>query len=783
MLATALAVIAFQQGSISVSAGSGQKTAVRIHVTESDSTRQRDSTSRSNKPISATPAQIASAFADPQARTLLERARVARMQQDSSLTAYEASTLQRLTIGLGLTKFGRDRILFRSEGAARVRWSRNVGAQIDVTGRRSAAPAIGGSSDVDIEGALSPIPYFPGRDALWLGLDVVKDTEDKDDVINPMSRYAEAFYTYKTGDSVTFRLPGGSVVQLRELEVRPRRPDWHAVVGSFWFDVSSGQLVRAAFRMSQPIDFLNDETSDDDKPGPVARAFIPKTTGSIDGVAVEYGLYQGRFWLPRTEIIQGNITAGFARMPMSIEEHFTYSSVNALDTLPTMRDRRASVSPPPPPPGTDKATAARLRRQFTDSVNAAREKTECDATGSRSIRTDRYDAGLALMVYIPCDTAKLAHSPDLPGSLFDANDAVFGDAERDALLARAKTMMPPMPAFQLMRPSIQYGPDLQRYNRVEGLSLSFDATMPVAPATSLRFSPRMGTADRVFNGELSLARLNGAGTNALTVYKRLDAVNDWGNPLSFGSGLSAFLFGRDEGFYYRTTGAELAGDKFFGRAVQWRLFMERQRSAPVNTNVSLPHAFGSSGFSPLQNIIAGRAHESGASIRKVSTFGLDPEGFRLLSDLRLEGAFGDFDYGRGALDLTLSHPLGRAFNRDFSAALTAGAGTTAGQVPLQRLYYVGGISSIRGEDAGSRIGTSYWLTRTEIGYGGAGFRRLLFLDLGWAGDRRNWGADVKPASGVGLGWSFLDGLIRTDVARGLQPKGQWAFGMYLNGKY
>jgi hypothetical protein len=447
-----------------------------------------------------------------------------------------------------------------------------------------------------------------------------------------------------------------------------------------------------------------------------------------------------------------------------------------------MRDRRASVTPPPAPPGTDRATAARLRKQFTDSVNAAREKAECDATGRRSIRTDRYDAGLALMVYIPCDTVRLAHSPDLPGSLFDDNDAVFGDAERDALLARAKTMMPPM-SFSLVRPSIEYGLDRQRYNRVEGLSLSFDATMPVAPATSVRFSPRMGTADRVFTGELSLARLNGAGTNALTVYKRLDAVNDWGNPLSFGAGLSAFLFGRDEGFYYRTTGAELAGDNLFGRTVQWRVFTERQRGAAVNTNASLPHAFGSSGFSPLENILADRAHESGAAIRTVSTFGLNPEGFRLLSDLRLEGAFGDYDYGRGAFDLTLSHPLGRAFNRDFSGALTAGAGTSAGTVPLQRLYYLGGTTSIRGEDAGSRTGSSYWLTRTEVGYGGAGFRRLLFFDLGWAGDRRSWSTNVKPASGVGLGWSFLDGLIRADVARGLQPKGQWTFRMYLNGKY
>ena len=33
-------------------------------------------------------------------------------------------------------------------------------------------------------------------------------------------------------------------------------------------------------------------------------------------------------------------------------------------------------------------------------------------------------------------------------------------------------------------------------------------------------------------------------------------MSDWGHPLSFSAGLSALLFGRDEGFYYRATGAE-----------------------------------------------------------------------------------------------------------------------------------------------------------------------------------------------------------------------------------
>lgn len=781
MLATVLAVLAFQQATGTISVG-GEKPGLRVHISDSEGSSSRDSVNRKpKKQITATPEQIESAYADAGARSLIGRARVARLIQDSSIKSYEASTLQRLTVGLGLGKLGRERILFRNEGSARVRWSRSIGAQIDVTGRRSAAPSLGTATDVDIEGALSPIPYYPGRDALWLGLDVVKETENDDDIVNPLSKFAEAFYTYHTGDSLTFRLPDGTRIQLREVEVHPRKPDARAIVGSFWFDISSAQLVRASFRMSQPVDFIND-ASEEDRPGPIARLFIPRTTGSIDGVAIEYGLYQGRFWLPRTEVLEGRITAGPARLSMTIEERFSYAAVNAVDTLPAMRPRRAEITPPPPPPGTDTAAVRRLRRQYVDSVVLAREKAECDATGQRSVRTDRYRGALPLMVLIPCDTAKLAHSPDLPGSIFDKDDELFGDAERDALLARARAMMPPLP-FGFNPPTVSYGPDLQRYNRVEGLSLSASVTQQVSPGTSISFTPRMGTADRVFNADAALTRVTGEGTRQLAVYRRLDASDDWGHPLSFGSGVAAFLFGRDEGFYYRATGADLSGDNLFGRRFDWRVFHERQSDAVSRTTVSLPRLFGSSGFGPSWNITADRIRETGASLRKVSTVGEDPRAFRLLSDFRLEGAFGDRDYGRGALDVTLSRPIGRAVHRDFSAAITAGAGTSVGELPVQRLWYLGGTNSIRGQAAGAMLGSSYWLTRTEIGYGGASFRRAAFFDLGWAGDRDSWSKVGRPASGVGLGWSFLDGLVRADVARGIYPARQWRAAIYLDARF
>ena len=81
---------------------------------------------------------------------------------------------------------------------------------------------------------------------------------------------------------------------------------------------------------------------------------------------------------------------------------------------------------------------------------------------------------------------------------------------------------------------------------------------------------RIGNADLYANGELSLARSNGTRTVTATVYHRLAATNpEWGGGLSFGSSLPAFIYGRDEGSYYRTMGAELGERR------------ERRRGAPV----------------------------------------------------------------------------------------------------------------------------------------------------------------------------------------------------------
>src|SRR3954469_4083951 len=118
--------------------------------------------------IPVTPELEASAFRDKAARVLLHQAREARMRQDSALLAYDATAYQRISAGLGFRAFGRDRLLFRSENVSRVRWSRDNGTWVDLKGARTVIPMVkhlDDDDDMDPD-EMSPIPYYPGREAL-----------------------------------------------------------------------------------------------------------------------------------------------------------------------------------------------------------------------------------------------------------------------------------------------------------------------------------------------------------------------------------------------------------------------------------------------------------------------------------------------------------------------------------------------------------------------------------------------------------------------------------------
>ena len=765
---------------------------------------------------SVTPELERTAFIDAGARDLLFRARAARMLQDSSLQSYDAKTYQRISVGLGFRAIGRDRLMMRSEIASRVRWARGVGAVVDVTGQRAVAPAFGGTADIDAD-MFSPVPYYPGREALWIGGNGLARAEvDDRELVHPIALGSEAYYRYSSGDSLIFTLPDGARITLRELRVEPRRPEWRLSVGSFWFDASSGQLVRAVYRFSAPMDIwavareeskrskedpsrrggmneLRELEEEDDIPGWV-RGLMSPLKANLEAVTIEYGLYGGQFWLPRTQSAVANAQAGFMRVPVRIEESFTYSSVNGPQAVASL--------PPPPKSIWDSLFAGDTtpRRNLSAEERRARNREvarvagemaerraklraeECAATGSYTRDWDRHEGALRMAVRVPCDSTALVTSPDLPASIYDSGEDVFGVSERDELL---KALDFSLQSGWAPRPILwQYGLSQTRYNRVEGFSTGIAGTTELGRGYSADGSARLGTGDWSPNAELGLARSNGRTTWRLVGYKRLAVASDWGAPLSFGAGLGALLFGRDDGFYYRSAGVDLVRTTTAG-GLTTRFFAEHQSEAEVTTGFSLARAMGT-GTEFGENIIATRGNVAGVAIRDVRSAGLDPQGWRALSELRLEGGYfapsadtleADV-YARAALDLTIS----RGFGARTAAALTVGAGI-ADKVPAQRLFLLGGTETVRGQRPGTQTGNTYWLTRLELGRGIAAARGVVFGDIGWAGPRELWSHPGRPMSGAGVGVSFLDGLVRADLARGIYPSTRFRFDLYIESRF
>ena len=863
-------------------------TAAQAQTTAPDSAAVRDSAAP-KKPAGrrqpVTPELARTAFADATARTLLERARIARIAQDSALRAYEARTYQRLTVGLAIRRTGIERLLFRSEHAARVRWSRDAGMWVEPTGRR-AVSGLAKEAVVDIDlTAATPIPYFPGRESLWLPSSYVSSAQaevNEEEMLHPLATGAEAYYRYATGDSVVIRLQDGRRITLRELRITARRPTWRGFVGSFWFDADGGSLVRAVYRMAVEMDIwekigedkrraIEDldriaatDTSEEARRmrealGPeatqkisrIVRGMFSPLRADMSAITVEYTLHEGRFWLPRLQTAEGEAQAGMFRTPVRVEESFRYIGVNgdvSVPRIPTLEEAgfaasdttwesNLTIGTESPNRGKDTTAAGRLaqldsvqaralRRAATLRVSADSARVAGDtaqarvledrargqesrarraAVHFRSCTSDsthiagvhtRFGGAVRMAVRTPCDESKLLNSPDLPGSIYDRGDDIFDAAAAEELLASLDLSL--QPGWGPQPAKLHTGLDLVRYNRIEGLSVGGSLTKVLGLGYSTQAVARLGTADLVPNGEVGIMRSNGRRALRIGFFHRLGVANDdWGSPLSFGASVANLLYARDEGFYYRTWGAELSGLRdapgpFGGATLQWRLFAERQRSAGAepNTQVSVADLFGDTRFA--RNIDAAELRALGAGGEIARSFGADAVRLRVGTRLRAEAAYtdradsvGTSGYGRAVLDLTLSRGLG-----PIAASITGAGGTSAGDLPLQRAFFVGGLQTVRGQFArpdtsagAGRVGDTFWLGRAELGLNAVGVRPVVFADIGWAGRRDDFAHPGRPLSGAGVGVSFLDRLVRIDVARGIAPERKWRVDMYLDARF
>jgi hypothetical protein len=720
----------------------------------------------------------------PDVATVVARARTARYQQDSALARYEAIAKQRLSIKIGLARrlslgaLAPERLAARAESAVRVRWDYELGAFAELLGARSVMPIAGMTApDYNDDDTGIVLPYHPARDRLWPISELRNALPRVDDwIAHPLADGADSLYAFSLGDSLQIRLPDKSVVQLREIRVRARRPESRLIVGSLWVDVASGSLVRASYRPSVPMDLwplmerdigLNDRDKLK-KLGPF--------TGTVREVIIEHGLYQGRFWLPKLRVANADGEARGARVSVSIEQTFEYQSVSALPAgvVATAGSPGTEIDPRAHIGGPLWHSVQQRRRTCRAAGDSLSERWSADSLLGKDSLSVMYSEGIRFRVLTPCDKKSLINSPLFPSSIYGSSDALFTETDLGTLRSEAEHAigMSEQAEWSPRPLSWHYGIDRGqlRYNRIEGLSPGLLVDRELGRGYTSTYQARIGLADLQPNAEASLLRSNARDDVTLTGYRRLVAANDWEDPLGVGASASALLFGRDDGFYFRAAGAELTGthrDVTGSHAIAWRLFAEREDSARVKTQRSFTNSLNGNRFAP--NIGANAGGFVGASVGSGFAWGTDPLGFRLSGSGRIDLATGVSSYGRASTELTLA----RGFPRGFDARITGSAGAAGGEVPIQRLWYLGGPHTVRGHAPGAAVGDAFWFGRAELSKGHPLVRPSIFGDVGWAGPRSLWRTQGAAISAAGVGFAFLEGLMRLDAARGLDRGRGW----------
>ncbi|TVP58195.1 MAG: hypothetical protein EA351_04090 [Gemmatimonadales bacterium] len=693
-------------------------------------------------------------FGDPGVRALVERARAARGNMAEGLDSFDGRIWERLYAGVDGRGFRRERGIIQEERSGRMRWTASGDRLVQWEAGRREFPIVGWSSLDDerdegesyareLVGSQLPPPlasFDPHSDQLFLG-------GREHWFLHPLADTAGVHYRFESGDSLRLTLAGmAEPITLSEVVVLPRRSDFRLIAASMWFERETGALVRAVYRPARPFN-LRIDSSDGDIPG-----FFPSIGFEIPRILVEYSLQDFSWWLPYRFSFEGEGSVGrFARFPMVVEWVVSDLWVN--------EEEPADLIPDPLPDG------------WYLQVRSARADTlEADDSSGR-------------VVVVSPSAAELREGAGLRE--IDFRDRVaFTGSELDALERRLRSFGPP-PGTPL-ESAWGVTEELTRFNRVEGLATGALArvTLPRG-AGRLSGEVRIGTEALLPTGELLFEPDHSRWISSLGAYHRLVPSADFDAPHALGASVSTLVLGGGPSPFHYAAGLEASREwRAPGSESELTVFAEWHRSAERGTSFHLRQLFDSGRRLPAV-LPADEGFYSGMRAVHRWQSGLAPDRVRLFVRSAVEVATGETDYARGQLGAALAIPL----TPGLAGALEVAGGGAVGQLPQQRHFFPGGPASYRGGQAGERAGEGYTLVRGELGRGVAGARIILFADamklfqplIDPPAPLRDPFQDWHYAAGGGL--SFLDGLIRVELARAMRPDPGWRGLLYFDGLF
>lgn len=758
------------------------------------------------------PARFApDAFLDPVARDIYTIAWEGWDELGRSVERYTARIDTR--IAAGLRAVGRERTIYHSESAVRAFWERGRRSVVQVLGSRAQYPGRDialmaerraraqlpdslQTSEVSVsEGDWHRLnelpfgePFAPGSDQLFIGADrsdePFQPTDDDFWIAHPLGEGADTLYRFQSGDTISLQFPDGRRLDAVQLDVLPREADPRLISGTLWIDLATGALARGVYRLARPVEAARDipefrEEMVDEKP-PLVPGFLTSVIFEMKMIAVDYSMWDFKAWMPRTLRVEGEVRLfGMLKVPVAFDVAYRIESVGMTE------DAEAGAEPAAPglPPlqevhfDTRKEAMAFIAQLLSEDG----EQTYLPVP-------DRSTRGLDYWI-APEVLEDLETSPYVPPPIWEYAPGF----PSDELLTEYIEGLASLPAAPVVDRfwDFDWGwsrTDLVRYNRVEGPAVGGRATWPLRGRYALGASGFLGFADLRPKVRLQLERSTVLRRFALGAYHELRPTDFESAYLGIGNSIDAFLFGRDNGEYYRATGVDLAWRpaEIDLQSYHARLYGELQEPVQSNTNFALFRAFDR-GWDFRRNVAADRVEELGGELRLSPWWGRDPAGGQLGIDLfgrgatwRRPGGNAHESYGQASATVRAVVPVaGKGWDR-WRIGMEAAGGNTWGRAPVQRSWFLGSASSLRGFPASTVSGLSFLRGRIEVGRTYQGFAGSLFGDAGWAGPVGEFNPD-DLLYGVGVGGSIMDGFMRLDLAQGLRGPGrQFRVELYLD---
>lgn len=771
----------------------------------------------------AEPARFADdAFADPAARAIFEAAHANWKSVEQSVLRYQAVIRQRMAARIRAPL--KDRILYRDETAVRAFWDHQYDAVVQVLGAKSQYPGWSSArSDGDmawLDDLAFDEPFDPGGDRLFLGgTDLEYEPGDDYWIAHPLAEGADSLYRYASGDTLTLSFHDGRRLRTVQLDVLPREADIHRISGTLSIEPESGALVRAVYRLSRQV-----VASMQRGPGQVgvgiqggdeneSMGYIPGIlkpwTFDLSMVAIDYSLWDFEVWLPSYMRVDGLARAGIIRFPITMDVSYQMESVTTQFDMDRLEAARQAVVRPDPPAAPDL-----IERHFETRDEAmafvAELLSQEGGVEYESAEEDDFARERDAYIIAPRERSLVYTSPELPPPLWE-DAAGFPSDEQLGELFESLAELPAADAPG--RPwALNWGwgrPGLVRYNRVEGPAAGLNFETGLGGPVTLGATAFLGLSDLEPRARFDIQRQTIRRRMKLGVYRELASANARAGNLGFGNSLNALLLGRDEGEYYQALGADLSWrpPADARQSFEVRAYAERQSALERKAGFALFHALDDDwDFRP--NLAADEVDELGAEVRLSPWRGNDPFLTQIGLELyghaaRLWPAAGDpASYARASATLRAALPL---VPRRWRLGFELAGGTTFGEAPIQRAWFLGGTRTLRGHAPSVLWGPTFGRGRVEVARTTDFGAWSVFTDAGWAnhvggyystdadGDAMDPGVPADgpaterpPTDGrllwaVGVGGSLLDGLMRGDVSYGLNgPARQFWIAFYLD---